>query len=118
MEIKQDDYVINFNKKNRTVTCSGIFRLTGDEYTAITELLNVVSDAKLDNLKIDLTELQFLNSSGINTLCKFIMRLRKNQITQVTVVGSNKFAWQNKSLTNLKKLLPSLELELQQHGTI
>lgn len=110
MQIKQDDYLVNFNAETLTVTCSGTFRLTGMEYIPIMKLLNTVADKQPSNLYINLTNLAFLNSSGINTLCKFIMRLRKNNITQVKVIGNQQFSWQKKSLTNLKKILPSLEL--------
>ena len=113
MEIKQDDYEVRFDSDNNAVICSGTFRLTGSEYAAITELLNAAADGKPDFLNINLTALKFLNSSGINTLCKFIMRLRKNSVTQVKVTGSDEHAWQKKSLANFKKLLPSLELEFE-----
>jgi len=113
MEIIRDDYQIQFNSDNNTVLCSGSFRLTGSEYGPIMEILNTVADEQPEFLIMDLTALKFLNSSGINTLCKFVMRLRKNNISTVKVVGSNEFAWQKKSLANFKKLLPSLELEFE-----
>jgi len=113
MEIIRDDYQVQFNSDNNTVICSGSFRLTGSEYGPIMEILNTVADEQPEFLIMDLTALKFLNSSGINTLCKFVMRLRKNNISTVKVVGSNEFAWQKKSLANFKKLLPSLELEFE-----
>lgn len=111
MDIKHNDYEVSFDNKSNTVTCSGTFRLTGVEYADIMELFITIADAKPVSLSIDLTGLKFLNSSGINTLCKFIIHLRKNQIMQVKVTGNNKYAWQKKSLANFKKLLSSLELE-------
>lgn len=111
MEIKKNDYEIRFDNEINTVFCSGTYRLTGSEYAPISEFLTTIADAKPDSLTVNLTTLKFLNSSGINTLCKFIMCLRKNNVLQVKVIGSNEYAWQKKSLTNLKKLLPSLELE-------
>ena len=113
MEIKQDGYEVQFDSESHTVICSGSFRLTGKEYASIMGLLNTAADAKLDSLNMDLTGLKFLNSSGINTLCKFVMRLRKNNVTQVKVFGNSEYAWQTKSLANFKKLLPSLELDFQ-----
>lgn len=113
MEIIQDDYQIRFDGENNTVICSGTYRLTGSEYAAIADILNTVADASPDFLNINLTALKFLNSSGINTLCKFIMRLRKNNVTQVRVIGNSEYAWQQKSLANFKKLLPSLNLEFE-----
>ena len=111
MEIVNDNYAVRYNSQTNTVKCSGSFRLTGSEYAAITDILNTAADAKPDVLNLDLTGLQFLNSSGINTLSKFIIRLRKHNASQVNVKGNSEFAWQKKSLANFKKLLPELVLE-------
>ena len=111
MEIVNDDYTVQYNSETKTVICSGTFRLTGSEYAAITEILNTAADAKPDVLNLDLTGLKFLNSSGINTLSKFIIRLRKHQASQVNVKGNSEFAWQKKSLANFQKLLPGLTLD-------
>ena len=113
MEIQHEDYTLQFIRENNTIICSGSFRLTGSEYVPIMDMLNSIADEKTDFLNINLTALKFLNSSGINTLCRFIMRLRKNEVTKVLVIGSNEFPWQKKSLANFKKLLPSLELEFK-----
>ena len=111
MDIVNDNYAVRYNSETKTVMCSGSFRLTGSEYAAITDILNSAADAKSDVLNLDLTGLKFLNSSGINTLSKFIIRLRKHSASQVYVKGNSDFAWQKKSLANFKKLLPGLTLE-------
>lgn len=111
MEIVKDQYVVKYDSENSTVVCSGSFRLTGPEYTDVAEILNAAADAKPEVLNLDLTGLEFLNSSGINTLSKFVIRLRKHKATQVNVKGNSEFAWQKKSLANFQKLLPGLVLE-------
>ncbi len=111
MEIVNDDYAVSYDSETNTIVCSGSFRLTGREYAAIADILNTAADAKPEVLNLDLTRLQFLNSSGINTLSKFIIRLRKHKASQVNVKGNSVFAWQNRSLANFKKLLPELVLE-------
>ena len=113
MEIKKDDYEVCYDSQKNSVVCSGSFRLTGAEYNAIQEILSTAADAGQNDLIINLTGLKFLNSSGINMLSKFIIRLRKNKTSQVKVIGNNEFAWQKKSLVNFKKLLPDLELEFE-----
>lgn len=113
MEIIKNDYQVTYDADTATVRCSGSFRLTGDEYAAITELLNAAADANPPALTLDLTNLQFLNSSGINSLSKFAIRLRKHNATQVTVKGNNGVPWQRKSLANLQRLLPTLQLEFE-----
>ena len=113
MEINQDQYQVRYEPDASTVICSGSFRLTGDEYAAITEILNAAADAKPCELTLDVTGLQFLNSSGIHTLSKFVLRVRGHNTTRVTVRGSSKYPWQQKSLANLERLLPGLRLELE-----
>ena len=113
MEINQDQYQVRYEPDAAMVTCSGSFRLTGDGYAAITEILNAAADAKPCELTLDVTALQFLNSSGIHTLSKFVLRVRGHNTTRVTVRGSSKYPWQHKSLVNLERLLPGLRLELE-----
>ena len=113
MEIIKDDYQVCYDSQKNIVICSGSFRLTGTEYNAIQEILYAAADAGQHGLTVDLTGLKFLNSSGINMLSKFVIRLRKSKTTQVKVKGNNQFAWQKKSLVNFKKLLPDLELEFE-----
>ena len=111
MDIVSDKYAVYYNSDTKTILCTGSFRLTGSEYAAITDILNTAADEKPAVLNLDLTGLKFLNSSGINTLSKFIIRLRKHKSSQVNVKGNSEFAWQKKSLSNFKKLLPELTLE-------
>ena len=63
-------------------------------------------------MTLDLRQLQFLNSSGINALSKFILHVRNQKVSQVLVQGSARFPWQEKSLINLQRLLPTLKLEI------
>jgi hypothetical protein len=112
MEISHDDYQVQYDEAASTVRCSGSFRLHGDEYKPVLDLLGHAADAKPATLTLDVRELQFLNSSGINTLSKFILQVRKHNVSQVVVQGSARFPWQEKSLKNLQRLLPALRLDI------
>ncbi len=112
MEIKSEDYVVIYNPEAATVTFEGLLRLSGmDEYAPIVGLLNEVAAENLPSLILDLRSLQFLNSSGINMLSKFVLRVRQQDKTQLTVQGSNEIPWQSKSLKNFQRLMPTLQLE-------
>ena len=113
MEVKHNDYQIIFDAEHAAVRCSGSFRLRSSEYEPIIKVLNAAADADLPTLTLDLRELRFLNSSGINTLAKFVVRLRVRDKSQTTVLGSRRFPWQRKSLRNFQRLLPSLAVELK-----
>ncbi len=112
MEITHADYQVQYDEKSAVVVCKGSFRLHGDEYKPILELLISAADATPATLTLDVRELQFLNSSGINTLSKFVLRVRKHKASQVVVQGSRRFPWQEKSLVNLQRLLPGLQMEI------
>ncbi|MEL0588976.1 MAG: hypothetical protein U1O81_07445 [Planktothrix rubescens PR223] len=67
----------------------------------------------LSLITINLQELEFLNSSGINMLSKFVIEVRNKKETKLKVLASKKISWQGKSLKNLTKLMPSLELNIE-----
>lgn len=113
MEIIHEDYQVRYDEANAVVTCQGSFRLSGgEEYQPILDLLIEAADAKPNTLTLDVRELKFLNSSGINVLSKFVLQVRKLKASEVVVRGSTQFPWQGKSLKNLGRLLPGLQLEI------
>jgi len=113
MDIAHADYQVRYDEADGVVTCQGSFRLRGgEEYQPILELLIKAADAMPDMLTLDVRELRFLNSSGINMLSKFILQVRKHKVSQVVVRGNASFPWQTKSLKNFQRLLPGLQLEI------
>ncbi|HAI69902.1 MAG TPA: hypothetical protein DCM38_10775 [Gammaproteobacteria bacterium] len=112
--IQTDDYHISYDNETTTISCKGALRLSGmDEYEPIVHLFNEVADMKLPLIYFDLKELKFLNSSGINVLSKFVIRVRQKKTVDMVLQGSNKIPWQGKSLKNLQRLMPTLTLELE-----
>ena len=112
-EINHSDYHVHYDPDTAIITCSGSFRLRGPEYEPIMELLSEAASTESPTLTLDVRELKFLNSSGINTLSKFVLLLRERDDTTVTVLGTNAHPWQRRSLINLQRLLPSLQLTLE-----
>lgn len=113
MEIKTEDYSIWYDKTTETVNFLGSLRLSGmEEYAPIVDLLNDIADGQPVTITLNLRELQFLNSSGINVLSKFVIKVRQKGNIQMVVQGSNNIPWQGKSLKNLQRLMPSLQLQL------
>jgi len=110
MEMKGSGYNLNFDEKTGVVSFKGTFRCSNEEYAEITKTLNELAGNKPEKITLDLTEMEFLNSSGINMFAKFVISMRNKGETMLEMKGSNKFPWQGKSLPNLKKLYPAMTL--------
>lgn len=114
MEIRTENYSIYYDKLTQTAIFNGSLRLSGmEEYDPIVKLLNEVADTQPSTITLNLRELDFLNSSGINVLSKFVIKVRQKGNIHMVVLGSNKVPWQGKSLKNLQRLMPSLDLLLE-----
>ncbi|MEZ4449439.1 MAG: hypothetical protein R3B09_08165 [Nannocystaceae bacterium] len=113
MEVRDSNYRVWYDEKAHTVFFEGTLRLTTAEYEPISNLLQQVLSTQPPALTLHMLELSFLNSSGINMLYKFAIALRKNGLQQVYVNGSSTIPWQSKSLSNLKKFLPVIEISMR-----
>lgn len=114
-EIKGDEYNIEHKEAEKTVIFKGTIRLqTTDDYAPITELLMKAQEAVgKGQLTLDFRQLQFLNSSGINAISKFVIAARNEDKIDLIVLGSQEIYWQQKSLANLSKLWPKVQVIIE-----
>lgn len=110
--VKGPGYSVSFDAEAATVHFEGSLRLGTAEYEPIAALLSGVLAGRPRAITLRMTELVFLNSSGINTLYKFIIAVRKLGDVAVHVEASSTITWQGKSLPNLRKFLPSITLTM------
>ena len=110
-EIRREDYLVTYHPESATIILQGVLRLQGlPAYAPITEFLNEMVDNRPETITINLRELTFLNSSGIDMLLKFVIKVRKQKFSQLVIMVSNEIPWHKKSLNNLQRLMPGLEL--------
>jgi hypothetical protein len=112
--VKGDEYSVTYDQIANTLAFQGTIRLqTADDYAPITQALQRAhDDAAGRALKLDFRQLQFLNSSGISTISKFVINARKQDKIALTVLGNRDIYWQQKSLGNLQKLWPKVQIEI------
>ena len=112
MEVKGDGYQVLYNPLETCIYCQGSLRLAGtEEYAPIMQVLEYVIEQSPQKITLNLCQLEFLNSSGINVLSKFVIKVRQKEKINITVQGSEIIPWQGKSLKNLQRLMPALKLE-------
>jgi hypothetical protein len=113
MEIKTDDYKIWYEPDSSTLFFRGFLRLEGMEaYKPVMDLMLDALEQASASFTLNLSELEFLNSSGISMLSMFVVKVRQKGTVQMALQGSEKVLWQTKSLKNLQRLMPSLTLTL------
>lgn len=110
MKIEHPNYTLTTDRGNNNVSISGSLRLNGmEEYGPVLDALRAAL-SQGNHMALDLSGLEFLNSSGIAMLSKFVIEARGVPQMQLTIRGSAQIPWQGKSLKNLQRLFPALEL--------
>ena len=112
MKIEGEGYSVEYRDADNTVVFDGTLRLGGmPEYTPILDLLNEALEKGGNTLTVDMRALQLLNSSGITMMSKFVIGCRSKN-SSIKMMAAESIPWQGKSLKNLQRLLPSLELDV------
>jgi hypothetical protein len=113
MQIVTDDYHVYYFPEQSRVILGGIMRLDGlNSYQPILQLLLRAIESVPQEFTLDVQNLQFLNSSGLSMLLMFVVRLREQGRTHLTILGSQSVSWQVKSLKNVRRLMPDMKLLL------
>lgn len=113
-DILEDKYQVRFDDASSTLKFIGSFMLAGVEgYKPILEICQGAAASGGDNLTIDMRELKFLNSSGINMMAKFVVNLRNDTEVKLTVYGTNSLVWQVKLVKNLQRLMPEMTAHME-----
>ncbi len=114
MRYRGEDFEITFDKNDRTLYFRGSMQLRDSrEYQKIKQFMLDVHHLDLPSLTLDFRDLEFLNSSGINMLSKFVIRMKNLDRMPIKVTGSRGIPWQYKSLHNLKLLWENIDLEFR-----
>ena len=108
-----ESYDIRCDEGAREVIFNGTLRLSGmEEYQPILDLMRRCLCDGGAHAVLNVKGLEFLNSSGITMFSRFIIDARQQPDLQVKIVCSELIPWHARSLKNLQRLMPALEIEM------
>jgi len=108
-----ESFEIRVEENNASVLFKGALRLPGmEDYTPILDLLKGTLTNPAAPIVLDLRELDFLNSSGITMFSRFVIAARDRSGVSLHFLASESIPWHARSLKNLQRLMPSLEIRL------
>ena len=111
--IHGDSFEVRLEPDNSTVLFKGALRLSGTEdYAPILNMLKETLINPAAPIVLDLRELNFLNSSGITMFSRFVMEARGHAGINLHFVASEAVPWHARSLRNLQRLMPALNIRL------
>lgn len=114
-QFNTEDYHVTYESETTTISLEGSLRLSGlEQSNPIVQFLNEALESEENTITLNLRNLRFLNSFGINILSKFVIKVRKTKTKNLIILASHQFPWQGKSLKNLQKLMPTIQLQLDE----
>lgn len=115
MEFSTDTARISYDEAINTLSFSGKLRSPDPQvYRKIAELLNKASITNKSSMIWDVRALKDMDSAGLAILYRFVAQQRGNNEYNLKVKANSKVYWQERSLSNLKKIMPRLQLEFFQ----
>ncbi|TVQ08028.1 MAG: hypothetical protein EA368_12850 [Leptolyngbya sp. DLM2.Bin27] len=111
-DIEDEEYSVRYDAAIATVFFEGSLSLASlKDFVPISDLLEAALSNPAPRLILNLCQLEFLNSSGISVLSRFVIKAR-GQVDKILIVqGSEAIIWQKRSLRNLQRLMPAMELD-------
>jgi hypothetical protein len=108
-----ESFEVRREENSSTVVLKGALRLSGTaDYAPILEMLRETFNTTAKPIVLDLRDLDFLNSSGITMLSRFIIEARDCAGIQLEILASEAIPWHARSLKNLQRLMPALNIRL------
>lgn len=110
-EMRSDEFEVIFEKSG-VISITGILRLpTPISYHDVFQPIKERIEIGAGRIQIDMSRVEFLNSSGITALARLIVMARTFD-REVLLVGRDDTPWQRKSLLSLQRLWDKVDVKL------
>lgn len=113
MKMEFDNFEMLFDESENTIYFKGVLR--SNEFEQFDKIKNFILDIyglEISELVMNFGDLEFMNSSGISTLCRVIIDAKESGVNKpIRILGKKDILWQVKSFENLKKIWDLISLE-------
>lgn len=103
--IKEQNYSIEFQNNNIKISGTIEIKNPNDNFTNhIKKIHSLILENNLKNIILDLTTLEFMNSSGIKGLVEWILKLEElseDQKYKIEFIYNPKILWQESTINTL-----------------
>jgi anti-anti-sigma factor len=108
---KDDEYSLLWPDGEERAVLRGVLRLHSP--AAFEDLFAPISTRiqRGESLQLDLSEVSFMNSSGIRALATLVLQA-KERGARLRLIGSTGIPWQKKTLSSLSAISPTLEIDI------
>ncbi len=109
MNIGKEGYDISY--QNGVIRIAGKLSLMLEDYGEIERLFEQVIAAAPPKITLDIRNLEYLNSSGIKTICvSLILEAADIEGLQMTILCSNHYTWQKETVPTFEDLMENMEI--------
>jgi hypothetical protein len=111
MLIEDIDYTINCEKENYAKLKGSLRLPSPNDYIKPFKVIKEKIQ-RTEVYSIDVSDLQFLNSSGLTALAKLFLYALQTK-THITIIRNKFIPWQTKSLVSLSKLWKNVKVTFE-----
>lgn len=112
MQLEGEEYKVTYH--DEVLTIAGKLSLMVDDYQELEDFFEKVIETEPSTLTFDIRNLEYLNSSGIKTICVGLL-LEADEIEDLhmKILCSNRFTWQKETVPTFEDLVENMEIEFE-----
>jgi hypothetical protein len=109
MNIEEKGYKAEY--EHNKITLSGKLSLMLEDYGKLEEFFEKVIGSRPSEITLDIRNLEYLNSSGIKTICvSLILEAADIEDLQMKILCSNRYTWQKETIPTFQDLMDNMTI--------
>lgn len=109
MNIEGDGYRLTY--EDGVISISGKLSLMLEHYAELEEVFEKIIASKPSDLVLDIRNLEYLNSSGIKTICvSLILEAADMEGLGMKILCSNQYTWQKETVPTFEDLMDDMKI--------